>query len=187
MLPGILPSASRIGTRISRWRSDRHRLESQHCSKVLRPLGGDCRRSSEKQRQPSRIQVFVVNTVRDVMRSSTPRICLREGTPSGLRPDFVRAGRPRSGGPSDVRRHQQRLSLVAHALGHECSCYASVMTLHARTYEVGVRALHDRLSEHLEQVQGGAEVLVTRVGGRSRACPRLMRAILCRISCDAAS
>lgn len=38
------------------------------------------------------------------------------------------------------------------------------MTLQARTYEVGVRALHDRLSEHLEQVQGGAEVLVTRRG-----------------------
>lgn len=38
------------------------------------------------------------------------------------------------------------------------------MMLHARTYEVGVRALHDRLSEHLEQVESGAEVLVTRRG-----------------------
>jgi prevent-host-death family protein len=38
------------------------------------------------------------------------------------------------------------------------------MTLPARMYEVGVRALHDRLSEHLEHVQGGAEVLVTRRG-----------------------
>lgn len=39
------------------------------------------------------------------------------------------------------------------------------MTLHAAwTYKVGVRALHDRLSEHLEQVQDGAEVLVTRRG-----------------------
>jgi prevent-host-death family protein len=38
------------------------------------------------------------------------------------------------------------------------------MKLHARTYEVGVRALHDRLSEHLGQVQDGAEVLVTRRG-----------------------
>jgi antitoxin (DNA-binding transcriptional repressor) of toxin-antitoxin stability system len=38
------------------------------------------------------------------------------------------------------------------------------MTLPARIYEVGVRALHDRLSEHLEHVQGGAEVLVTRRG-----------------------
>jgi prevent-host-death family protein len=38
------------------------------------------------------------------------------------------------------------------------------MTLQARTYEVGVRALHDRLSEHLEYVQDGAEVLVTRRG-----------------------
>jgi prevent-host-death family protein len=38
------------------------------------------------------------------------------------------------------------------------------MTLHARDYEVGVRALHDRLSEHLERVQDGAEVLVTRRG-----------------------
>lgn len=38
------------------------------------------------------------------------------------------------------------------------------MTLQARTYAVGVRALHDRLSEHLERVQEGAEVLVTRRG-----------------------
>jgi prevent-host-death family protein len=38
------------------------------------------------------------------------------------------------------------------------------MTLPVRTYEVGVRALHDRLSEHLEHVQSGAEVLVTRRG-----------------------
>lgn len=38
------------------------------------------------------------------------------------------------------------------------------MTLHEREYEVGVRALHDRLSEHLERVQGGAEVVVTRRG-----------------------
>jgi prevent-host-death family protein len=38
------------------------------------------------------------------------------------------------------------------------------MTLHARDYEVGVRALHDRLSEHLERVQDGAEVVVTRRG-----------------------
>lgn len=36
--------------------------------------------------------------------------------------------------------------------------------LHARDYEVGVRALHDRLSEHLEQVEGGAEIVVTRRG-----------------------
>ncbi|HXB63810.1 MAG TPA: hypothetical protein VNV42_02930 [Solirubrobacteraceae bacterium] len=36
------------------------------------------------------------------------------------------------------------------------------MTLQAPTYEVCVRALHDRLSEHLEHVQDGAEVLVTR-------------------------
>jgi prevent-host-death family protein len=38
------------------------------------------------------------------------------------------------------------------------------MLLHAQTYEVGVRALHDRLSEHLERVEDGAEVLVTRRG-----------------------
>jgi prevent-host-death family protein len=38
------------------------------------------------------------------------------------------------------------------------------MTLHGQTYEVGVRALHDRLSEHLEHVRGGAQVLVTRRG-----------------------
>jgi prevent-host-death family protein len=38
------------------------------------------------------------------------------------------------------------------------------MTLHGREYEVGVRELHDRLSEHLERVERGDEVLVTRRG-----------------------
>jgi prevent-host-death family protein len=38
------------------------------------------------------------------------------------------------------------------------------MTLHAPSYEIGVRDLHDRLSEHLERVERGAEVLVTRRG-----------------------
>jgi prevent-host-death family protein len=37
------------------------------------------------------------------------------------------------------------------------------MTLHAG-YEVGVRELHDRLSEHLDRVEKGAEVTVTRRG-----------------------
>lgn len=38
------------------------------------------------------------------------------------------------------------------------------MTLHQSTGEVGVRELHDRLSEYLERVEGGGEVVVTRRG-----------------------
>ena len=39
------------------------------------------------------------------------------------------------------------------------------MTLHdGRAYEVGVRELHDRLSEHLERVERGANIVVTRRG-----------------------
>jgi prevent-host-death family protein len=38
------------------------------------------------------------------------------------------------------------------------------MTLHGEGYEVGVRELHDRLSEHLERVERGAEIMVTRRG-----------------------
>jgi prevent-host-death family protein len=38
------------------------------------------------------------------------------------------------------------------------------MTLHPDHYEVGVRELHDRLSEHLERVQQGSQLLVTRHG-----------------------
>ena len=38
------------------------------------------------------------------------------------------------------------------------------MTLHAYSGEVGVRELHDRLSEYLQRVEGGQEVLVTRRG-----------------------
>jgi prevent-host-death family protein len=38
------------------------------------------------------------------------------------------------------------------------------MTLHGQRYEVGVRELHDRLSEHLERVEQGTEIMVTRRG-----------------------
>lgn len=38
------------------------------------------------------------------------------------------------------------------------------MTLHAADSEVGVRQLHDRLSEYLERVEGGGEIVVTRRG-----------------------
>jgi prevent-host-death family protein len=38
------------------------------------------------------------------------------------------------------------------------------MTLHDEGDEVGVRELHDRLSEHLERVERGRELVVTRRG-----------------------
>ena len=38
------------------------------------------------------------------------------------------------------------------------------MTLHSSETEVGVRELHDRLSEYLERVGQGEDVLVTRRG-----------------------
>jgi len=38
------------------------------------------------------------------------------------------------------------------------------MTLHLEGIEVGVRELHDRLSEYLEKVERGEEVVVTRRG-----------------------
>lgn len=38
------------------------------------------------------------------------------------------------------------------------------MTLHQSDSEVGVRELHDRLSEYLERVEGGGEIVVTRRG-----------------------
>jgi len=40
------------------------------------------------------------------------------------------------------------------------------MTLHESEAEVGVRELHDRLSEYLEKVEQGAEIVVTRRGKR---------------------
>lgn len=40
------------------------------------------------------------------------------------------------------------------------------MTLHPSESEVGVRELHDRLSEYLERVERGGEVVVTRRGKR---------------------
>ncbi|HEV7939026.1 MAG TPA: type II toxin-antitoxin system prevent-host-death family antitoxin [Solirubrobacteraceae bacterium] len=36
------------------------------------------------------------------------------------------------------------------------------MTLHGPEYEVGVRELRDRLSEHLEREEQGAQIVVTR-------------------------
>lgn len=45
------------------------------------------------------------------------------------------------------------------------------MTLHPQGYEVGVRELHDRLSEYLERVEQGAQVVVTRRGRQiARLC-----------------
>lgn len=44
------------------------------------------------------------------------------------------------------------------------------MTLHQPESEVGVRELHDRLSEYLERVERGGEIVVTR---RGRAVARL--------------
>jgi prevent-host-death family protein len=38
------------------------------------------------------------------------------------------------------------------------------MMLPGSGYEVGVRDLHDRLSEHLERVQAGSEIVITRRG-----------------------
>ena len=38
------------------------------------------------------------------------------------------------------------------------------MTLHAKDDEVGVRELHDRLSEYLDRVRRGSNVVVTRRG-----------------------
>lgn len=38
------------------------------------------------------------------------------------------------------------------------------MTLHRDEGEVGVRELHDRLSEYLEKVEGGTDFVVTRRG-----------------------
>lgn len=38
------------------------------------------------------------------------------------------------------------------------------MTLPVEGYQVGVRDLHDRLSEHLERVANGTEIVVTRRG-----------------------
>lgn len=37
------------------------------------------------------------------------------------------------------------------------------MTLHGKD-QVGVRELHDRLSEHLDRVEGGSDLVVTRRG-----------------------
>lgn len=57
---------------------------------------------------------------------------------------------------------------VASSLGplksRKCSCYALAMTLQRGATEVGVRELHDRLSEHLERVAAGQDVVVTRRG-----------------------
>jgi prevent-host-death family protein len=38
------------------------------------------------------------------------------------------------------------------------------MTLHEPDREVGVRDLHDRLSEHLDRVERGSDIVVTRRG-----------------------
>ena len=55
---------------------------------------------------------------------------------------------------------------MASALASRTNVAASLesMTLHQNETEVGVRELHDRLSEYLEKVEGGTDVVVTRRG-----------------------
>jgi len=65
---------------------------------------------------------------------------------SSTRPRFPFLGNHRS----------RRTSNVAASL--------ACMTLHAVSYEVGVRELHDRLSEHLDRVERGVDIVVTRRG-----------------------
>jgi prevent-host-death family protein len=47
------------------------------------------------------------------------------------------------------------------------------MTLQQRESEVGVRELHDRLSEYLEKVENGGDIVVTRRGKRIARLSRL--------------
>lgn len=47
---------------------------------------------------------------------------------------------------------------------HDVAASLGSMTLHRDESEVGVRELHDRLSEYLEKVEQGTEVVVTRRG-----------------------
>jgi len=51
-------------------------------------------------------------------------------------------------------------------LSVEVAATLCAMTLHPHEHEVGVRELHDRLSEYLERVEEGAEIVVTRRGKR---------------------
>jgi prevent-host-death family protein len=55
---------------------------------------------------------------------------------------------------------------MASALTSRTKVAASLgpMTLHQNETKVGVRELHDRLSEYLEKVEEGMEVVVTRRG-----------------------
>lgn len=47
------------------------------------------------------------------------------------------------------------------------------MTLQQQESEVGVRELHDRLSEYLEKVEKGGDIVVTRRGKRIARLSRL--------------
>src|SRR3954447_25751572 len=68
------------------------------------------------------------------------------------------------------------------------------MTLHrGREEEVGVRALHDRLSEHLDRVEQGVDIVVTRRGrrvarltaiDRDEALAELLRRVWCACPSD---
>ena len=66
---------------------------------------------------------------------------------------------------------QDRDRLLTRREGNVAASLAR-MTLHEGAYEVGVRELHDRLSEHLDRVERGANIVVTRRGRpRSRGSP----------------
>ena len=53
---------------------------------------------------------------------------------------------------------------MARAQTPDVAATFAVMTLHSKDDQVGVRELHDRLSEYLDRVQRGSDVVVTRRG-----------------------
>jgi prevent-host-death family protein len=69
-------------------------------------------------------------------------------------------------GPGEDESQLPAVEVASFWISHQCSCYGSPMTLHSEESQIGVRELHDRLSEHLERVEKGEEIVVTRRGKR---------------------
>jgi prevent-host-death family protein len=74
-------------------------------------------------------------------------------------------GTPRQGGETIARIAYRGMASSTYPRSWEnVAAKLDLMTLHGDAAEVGIRELHDRLSEYLEKVEQGTEVLVTRRG-----------------------
>jgi prevent-host-death family protein len=167
-------------------RRRRRRSPRTTSSSAMRWPSGYCSRcgpSVLRQRLTSRRRISATRPARAVVCDRAVARCWR----------LMRVVQGRSA-PGDRlgpgRRDERRAGMRPRPTACDVAATLRCMTLHRGEEEVGVRALHDRLSEHLDRVEQGVEIIVTRRGrrvarlsaiGRDEALTELVRRGLVRL------